>query len=350
MAMEDDLSAEESLRRLGSWNAWKDLCWIHGLGKRLADGRVIGTPEDEAYLAACVKSAFLRKLKNYRPLLSGENGCSALSDLDCAQEFDAALNEYENLTLYDQHHWGEAVHERKRKAWKDFVWQAVGQSDDPPLKVIRGKLLGRQGVINRIVEEWILKNYSGHFETDHETGKQVLKLDDYVDGKKNDSLEGEKNLSETQREDLERRAESVRQRDDLAKEDNEMNAAGGAEKTEDKMVEEAPTAGIGLPREWVLALEEAFPPRQCCVIFAHINGVKIYAPEFLDALGCSNGTAYEDLGKRAQDAYKGLPEELRMGIAADDVVLRAFKAWIKSKIVVEKAGRLILSKMAERVD
>ena len=45
------------------------------------------------------------------------------------------------------------------KNYKDHTWKCIQQSDDPPLKIIRGQLLGFQGIINEIAERFLRNNF-----------------------------------------------------------------------------------------------------------------------------------------------------------------------------------------------
>ena len=47
------------------------------------------------------------------------------------------------------------------KNYKDHTWECIKRSNDPPLKVIRGQLLGKHGIINEIAERY-LRDY--HYE------------------------------------------------------------------------------------------------------------------------------------------------------------------------------------------
>jgi len=45
------------------------------------------------------------------------------------------------------------------KNYKDHTWECIMRSKDPPLKVIRGQLLGPLGIINEIAERFLRSNY-----------------------------------------------------------------------------------------------------------------------------------------------------------------------------------------------
>ena len=324
---------EEQLR---AWNAWKDVCWVHGVGKVHGDLPPIGTDKDEACLVSLISKAFMEKLDPYKHLLeNADNRKSRLDALDCAQEFDDALVAYKlsetpGHERYKKHHYGDPRYVRKAKVWKDFVWAAVAASEDPPTRVINGKLIGPKGVINQVVEEWLLSNFSSHLEDD------MFVLDKSRD------------------------AETHEKTDDLGLDGFEQIAMGAI--SPDKAVENGTdpeqqnVAGdsieVDVPEKWILELEQAFSLRLCCLVFAYINNLKIYNDrEILDALGVSKTTAAGDL-KKLLDGYQEflsrLNPELRDWLICDDRGTRFFKNWIEKRCAQEKAGKLILSRIAER--
>ena len=67
---------------------------------------------------------------------------NSFDDDECIMAFDHGLLEM-----------SEPGDKTRKKAFKDYVWLCANESSDPPLKVIRGKLVGNRGVINGIVEK-----------------------------------------------------------------------------------------------------------------------------------------------------------------------------------------------------
>ena len=45
------ITEEDNARKLTAWNAWKEVCWVHGLGKPRGDLPIVGTEADERLLA-----------------------------------------------------------------------------------------------------------------------------------------------------------------------------------------------------------------------------------------------------------------------------------------------------------
>ena len=325
---------EDNARALTAWNAWKDVCWVHGLGQPRGNLPVVGTNEDAEILSKMIANAFKRKLAPYMRNFQSENGASSLVEVDFAQEFDAALHEYElsetpGHERYMRGHYGESGYVRKAKAWKDFVWNAVAESEDPPLKVIIGKLLGRLGVINQIVEEWLLANYSARFDGD------MLILDSSRDSvsyeKSEENCDGAKEFLE--------RVVSVAISPELV------------EKNVNEIVMQSSDKGepVKVLKTWLDELEQTFPPRICCVILAHINGIMLYkCKDILEAIGICKTTAAAELKRlreKSQEILANLNPELRRWLIGDDAGIRFFKKWIEKRCSSEKAGKLILSRI-----
>jgi hypothetical protein len=125
---------EPNAKILQAWCEWKEICSIGGCNEAF-----------RFVLANEVKGAFERKL---RALLGASFGMVSSSELDAnclAHEFDCGIIEKAELA-------------KTKKNYKDYVWLSIRESDDPPLKVIRGLLLGPRGLINEIVENWLKSN------------------------------------------------------------------------------------------------------------------------------------------------------------------------------------------------
>ena len=322
---------EENARKLQAWNAWKEVCWVHGVGKQRGDLPIVGTEEDEAILSKMIGNAFRRKLWPYMVHFQNEQGRDSLADIDFAQEFDDALTAYRlsetpGHERYDRGHYGEPNHVRKAKAWKDFVWDAIAASDDPPLKVIIGKLLSKDGVINDVVKDWLLANYACRFE-----GKMLV-------FHKSRDAEAHEATNDAGVEGFEQIA---------------MEAISPVEMVEDSTEAESQVAvdeAIEVPLSWREELENAFSPKICCLMFAHIKGVKIYADrEILSALGIGKTTAAAELKKleaNSEAVLGKLSQGLREWLLVDAAGTKYFLNWIENRCRAEKAGQLILSRVA----
>ena len=73
---------EENARRLEAWNAWKEVCWVHGLGKSRGDLPAVGTTEDEKVLSELITNAFRRKLSPFAAHLEDAQGRFDFSEID----------------------------------------------------------------------------------------------------------------------------------------------------------------------------------------------------------------------------------------------------------------------------
>ncbi len=149
-AMAEARQEELNANVLQAWCEWKEICSIGGCNE---DFRFV--------LANEVAGAFRRKLHtllgaSFEMVSSSELGAACL-----AHEFDCGIIEKAELA-------------KTKKNYKDYVWLSIGKSDDPPLKVIRGLLVGPRGLINEIVENWLKSNgWVISSRTDPETGKRT---------------------------------------------------------------------------------------------------------------------------------------------------------------------------------
>ena len=344
-----DNSPEMNARRLAAWNAWKEVCWVHGLGKSHGDNLpVVGTAEEETLLADMIGNAFRRQLNPYMSQLEALVGRDYFSNIDYAQEFDAALCEYEHVDRYKKGHYGDKTKLRKKKAWKNIVWHEVAQSMDPPLKVILGRLLSaRRGVIIDLVADWILANFPCHEETTNE-GKRVMIFDRSRDAEI--ERRGEKASGDGEAEGCE--PNEVQVLEIISPQGLEASGDDGLAPGDPRLSD---TELIDVPASWKDELGKVFSLRLCCLMLAHINGVKLYADkEILEALGICKATAAGDIGKNkkgelnaAQKALSLLNPELRDWILCDDAGTRFFRKWIEDQCRLGNAGQLILSRIEE---
>ena len=138
---------------LQAWNCWHDRCAIGRVGhfdREHPEWEL--HPEWESALRSVIGSTVSRQMGKY--------GIRAAEFDDLVQRFDTAV------IAYDEKH-------TESKCYKDFVWDKVANSPDPPLKVIRGKLTGLGGFVTRVVVEDIFREMGARKTTDKETGKDV---------------------------------------------------------------------------------------------------------------------------------------------------------------------------------
>jgi len=104
--------------------------------------------------------------------------------VDWAHEFDCGIIE-------------KAKSPTSPKNYKDHTWECISRSNDKPLKVIRGQLLGPVSIINEIAERFLRRNYPQIWEKQlslqmplenaEEDGSETL--EDLIEKKEPDSLD-----------------------------------------------------------------------------------------------------------------------------------------------------------------
>lgn len=342
-------TAEENAVLLTAWNHWKEVCWIRGLGQSREEG-VVGTPEEADRLAKLVHSAFKRKLNPYLHLLGDEKSFyGEFAEVDTAMVFDLALFEYEKSTRYVRGHWGEEGFERKKKAWKNSVWKLISESNDPPLKIIHGKLLGPDGVINQVVEDWLMTTYSCRMVKDSQSGR-VLHFHQSLDGKDDNGRQTDIPDAEVFAGELGLkmgRKDGFVEMEFQAQEDGEISPPLSAWDDEEveKTMNEVPQEQVeALPSSWRNQLIKLLTPRLLCVLCASLHNVKIEdEPAVLRALGVSRSSVQKDFYERLPQLIKKMDVEFQESLRFDELTRRALKMWLKNKIKLEMAGRLLLS-------
>ena len=145
-------SKEENNKVLEAWNEWKTVCSILGCSQ-----------EHSLLLAKLVGNSFRQKLARviHNP--------HPVEDIrTCAHEFDMGIIEKATNPGMDK----RTGLERTKKNYKDVAWQKCEESNDTPLKVIHGVLIGPQGIINDIVESYGEKEYG--YDWLNKAGKRFL--------------------------------------------------------------------------------------------------------------------------------------------------------------------------------
>ena len=356
--VEENAVALEKRNRaaLAAWNSWKEVCWVAGIGKSLDGKKAIGTSEQANILRTEIERGFRRKIDPFWNQLANESGNSVLDDLDYADVFDNKIVEYETVDRVDKRSsvYADSTRIRKKKAWKDFVWSSVAASEDEPLKVIRGKLIGKEGVINQIVEEWLMENYSCVTVKDKATGKEILKFATSLEDESHNRANQEKEASDSQ--------DSLEASATVSQDASVDDAVGTLEDDDRRTVEgDGPSNGLGTTdygvadsvlQQWRVELGKCFNARQCCLFLANGLGVKIYDdPEILSALGIGKTTAaatVKDFKDKPMSYLSALDPEARDWILKEPMGAKFFIKWIKSRALAEKAGRLILSRSQQR--
>lgn len=159
---------EENNRKLDAWNEWKTICSILGC-----------SPEHRQALKGLVGNAFIKKANQAvgNPFFLKN---TTDTQEEYAQEFDMGIIEKATNPGIDK----RTGKERVKKNYKDYVWHKIEESSDEPLKVIHGILIGPQGIINDIVENYLVNQHG--FVWTNKDGKRFLSHPDSM----NASVEG----------------------------------------------------------------------------------------------------------------------------------------------------------------
>lgn len=158
MEKEQDFSPEQELK---AWDAWKEKC------------ATLACPDDDKrILSHLIGGAVKKKLKTIgisdseletRFLPHDE---SLTLEQALANEFDAAVLQVAEVDRPDKRYKStDDIHARKKKNYKNVIWVALEQSNDPPLKVIHGMLLGKENdasALNDIVLDLIYSEFSSY--------------------------------------------------------------------------------------------------------------------------------------------------------------------------------------------
>lgn len=133
---------------LRAWKEWKKECSVDACN-----------PENRRILTGEVTRAFNRELvkalKMARIISPRENEARwRKSANECVTEFDCAIIEADTERANKQ-----TGAPRKRKQWKNFVWQKMATSQDAPLKVLRGQLTGPASFMRDVVREYVQRDY-----------------------------------------------------------------------------------------------------------------------------------------------------------------------------------------------
>lgn len=297
----------ENERALVAWQEWKDVCWVSGC-----------SPANKDTLSEEIDTAFKEKI-NKIEFLSG-----SARNWDFVQEFDCALVEYEHceeqgFEVYHKGYYGDKNHVKKAKAWKDYTWSKVADSNDPPLKVIRGILVGPKGIINEIFEDMIERNYSVKNSTRKKDGMRIF----------------------VQHESMDKKA---------YKDEND-----GKTLTIGDMVEDESSSifesflDSSINSEMWTSFEDYlckyFTSKECAVLLAEIYGIKIYKDEqILLELEIKKSTANKILNN-AKEKLKELNSKQShfAGFVESAIYRKKLIEWMMQRFTVEKSSPTLLS-------
>lgn len=147
--MSENMMKMTVAEELTAWNQWKRVCHVNGCDDK-----------EKKYLRSRVVSKLSRELRKCGVDLASD---SRLNADDLVSEFDMYL--VCKKTTAKQETESEKSQEEVKsqphfKEYKDHVWRKVAGSDDPPMKVINGMLLGDRSVAMEVVRN-IMRKYFG---------------------------------------------------------------------------------------------------------------------------------------------------------------------------------------------
>ena len=150
--MKDD--EERNTKILVAWNEWKEICSVMGCSE-----------ENRELLKMEIGNAFRRKLA--AALAQKEmDSISTEKYEDYVQMFDSSLEIMKKAPGVNK----KTGQEKMKKNYKDMVWQAIQNSKDPQLRIIRGLLFGGANnyatPLTAIVREYLEKNYNNGLRID----------------------------------------------------------------------------------------------------------------------------------------------------------------------------------------
>lgn len=299
-------SPEKKRKILGAWQEWKERCAVNAC-----------SAENKSLLQGEIKSGFQRKLNRFAGAFMSRDERFDFGDVDYATEFDSALYEYEHREeeghkIYDKGFFGDPNHVRKAKAWKDFTWDTASKSSDPPLQVIRGKLVGSVGIINDIVENFLAQNYPGRFHNDMYVVNHSLD----VPAVENSGVSVESLLGN----------------------DDRIIFPGS-----DVEVEEA------VWQKWMSEFYKTVTTRDCAFLLAQAYGITLYDDAaILKDLGVAKSAAYNGKDRVLKKVKKdAIPPEMAKEIQDSAQCRKRFLDSLEDKIRVEKLSPTLLLRIAE---
>ncbi len=143
----------QSAAMLAAWEEWKERCAVQRCQAR-----------NRMMLSKVLTKAFRDKLfavtDGTVSTIDGKDWDEGKAN-PFVHEFDVGIIEKAEAPGDNRQTGAEKV----KKNYKDATWAAVRESQDPPLKVIHGKLIGPKGIINDIVEHYVERNCPFHWVT-----------------------------------------------------------------------------------------------------------------------------------------------------------------------------------------
>ena len=148
-------------KKLAAWENWKKICSVAGCDAN-----------SQKILSQLIRNAFLKKFNKICPQNTSEIfDLGWLNDAVQRTEQNSHGSATKTKGQKNLEFWAHEfdcgiintpIPENQNgifKHYKDFLWAKKAVSNDPPLKVISGKLVGELGVINDIAEKYLRNNH-----------------------------------------------------------------------------------------------------------------------------------------------------------------------------------------------
>lgn len=163
--MDADLDRIDVASELAAWNQWKEVCYVNGCSDK-----------EKKYLQRRVVGKLSRELRLRGIDLTKD---TRLQADDLVAEFDLYLA-YKDGAITGETGADDQKQTNGRsdfKQYKDHVWRKAASSQDPPMQVINGMLLGKKSVAMEVVRKMMRKYFAAQTErlVRQETGKIVAR-------------------------------------------------------------------------------------------------------------------------------------------------------------------------------
>ncbi|MDY0176600.1 MAG: hypothetical protein WCS95_05885 [Lentisphaeria bacterium] len=241
-------------QELEAWGAWKEICFVDGC-----------PPAQTAYLRRRLLHKMHRELRGYAAYHDRKG---LLCDDELVIEFDLYMAYKDGLTDPK-----ESMPRRNFTQYKDRLWQQMEDSQDPPMQVLNGKLLGPKGMIRDVLRVVLRKHYDLRPESklgeEMQAGKRFL-----------------------------HRALNLQDR---------ISTEAGQEGSWETLLEadqaDPALRSETLQKELQLALEAVladFEDSHCLLLYANLQQVSLADEAVCEALDCAKSTCY-NLFEQAKD-------------------------------------------------
>lgn len=165
----DEEFAQWQKNTLSAWNEWKEICFVLGCEQ-----------DNQLLLAKGIIKAYQRKFQaifkhNFTKIIPEFIKFTHNEKInDDIRKWQFWVDHFDNYLV------AKITAEQNSKDYKNYIWNKIAESNDPPLKLISGKLLGEKGLINAIAEKYLKENHVDLWENLKEYNnnkRRVRKID-----------------------------------------------------------------------------------------------------------------------------------------------------------------------------